>query len=307
MKILVTGAAGFLGSHLVKSFLDDGHTVVGIDNLSSGRIKNLEFQFSNNNFQFHRHDICDPLLGLGKFDIIANLACQASPPKYQSDPYHTFMTSVKGIYNVVELARENDSIVFQASTSEVYGDPTVPRQDENYFGNVNCNGPRACYDEGKRAAETYLMLAREKYGTAIRIARIFNTYGPKMDPKDGRVISNFINQALEDKNITIYGTGNQTRSFCYIDDLIEGFRCLIETNVDTPVNLGNPNEMTVLDVAQKVIDKIGSDSRIEFHDKPVDDPMRRNPDISKAKMLLDWSPEVSFDEGLDKTIEYFKG
>lgn len=306
MRILVTGAAGFLGSHLVDSYLADGHSVLGIDNLSTGNEKNINHIANNKNFEFVNYDVTDSLVGFGKFDIILNMACMASPPKYQANPLKTFSTSVDGIRRVVESANLSDAVVFQASTSEVYGDPTVDEQKETYHGNVNCFGPRSCYDEGKRAAETYLLLANQKFGTKIRIARIFNTYGPRMDPEDGRVVTNFINQALRKKDITIYGSGEQTRSFCYVDDLILGIKKLVDSDLDSPTNIGNPSELTVANLARKIIDMTESESKIVFCDRPIDDPMKRRPNIDKAKKELGWYPTVDIQEGLEKTINYFR-
>lgn len=306
-RVLVTGAAGFLGSWLVRSFLADGYTVVGMDNLQTGSMRNLQDIF-NPKFKFIQHDVRNSYwdIGLGKLDIIANLACPASPPKYQADPLGTFFTSVSGIHNALLCAEESDAIVFQASTSEVYGDPSVAVQTEDYWGNVNPVGIRSCYDEGKRAAETLMTDWNRQCGTKIRIARIFNTFGPSMDKDDGRVVTNFINQALNNKDITIYGDGSQTRSFCYVSDLIRGFRALIDSDVQTPVNLGNPGEKTMLELAEIVLRKTGSKSKIVYMPLPADDPLQRCPDITKARTLLGWKPEVSLDDGLDRTIQYFK-
>lgn len=304
-KYLVTGAAGFLGSHLVKSLLDDGFQVVGIDNLSTGSLKNIEQFHSNKNFFFQRHDVRNELEHEEKFDGIFNLACPASPPKYQKDPVGTFWTSVLGISNCLEQA-SNKCKVFQASTSEVYGDPTVKQQAETYWGNVNPVGIRSCYDEGKRAAETLMTDYSYQYGVPIAIARIFNTYGPNMDPNDGRVVTNFINQALIGEDITIYGDGEQTRSFQYYSDLISGFRLLFDSDVQTPVNLGNPVEFTMNELAELVLKKIDTKSKLVYLPLPCDDPRQRKPDITKAKTLLGWEPKVSLEEGLDRTIYYFK-
>lgn len=305
-RVLVTGAAGFLGSWLVRSFLGDGYEVVGMDNLQTGSKRNLQ-DIYNEKFTFVEHDVRQPYTyNLGHFDIITNLACPASPPKYQMDPVGTFFTSVMGIKHALENASDRDTIVFQASTSEVYGDPTVSPQSETYWGNVNPVGIRSCYDIGKTAAETLMTDWSRQHGTQIRIARIFNTYGKNMQKDDGRVVTNFINQALEGKDLTIYGDGQQTRSFCYARDLIRGFRALIDSDVQTPVNLGNPGERTMLELAEMILQKTGSKSKIVHMPLPQDDPMQRCPDITKAKILLGWQPEVSLDEGLDRTIQYFK-
>lgn len=303
-RVLVTGAAGFLGSWLVRSFLADGYHVVGMDNFQTGSKKNLADSYTDK-FTFVEHDVRQPY-NLGHFDIIANLACPASPPKYQADPTGTFFTSVMGIKHALEQAWGKDTIVFQASTSEVYGDPSVAVQGEDYWGNVNPVGLRSCYDEGKRAAETLMTDWSRQHGTQIRIARIFNTFGPSMDKDDGRVVTNFINQALNNKDITIYGDGSQTRSFCYVSDLIRGFRALIDSSVTSPVNLGNPGEKTMLELAEIVLRKTSSKSKIVYMPLPSDDPMQRCPDITKAKITLGWKPEISLDDGLDRTIQYFK-
>lgn len=304
-RVLVTGAAGFLGSWLVRSFLADGYDVVGIDNLQTGSMYNLQDIF-NPKFKFINHDVCNSYMHLGKFDIIANLACPASPPKYQAAPLRTFFTSVYGVHNALKASISSNCIVFQASTSEVYGDPTVAIQREDYWGNVNPVGVRSCYDEGKRAAETLMTDWSRQCGTQVRIARIFNTYGPKMQKDDGRVVTNFINQALEGNDITIYGDGSQTRSFCYVNDLISGFRALIDSDVQTPVNLGNPGERTMLEMAELVLQKTGSKSKIVHMPLPQDDPMQRCPDITKAKTLLGWEPVVQLEDGIDRTIQYFR-
>lgn len=306
---LVTGGAGFLGSNLVKSLVKDGYFVHVYDNLQTGFKSNLE-GLSTPQVNFTRFDITQPYNC--KVNEIWNLACPASPQKYQANKIHTFMTSVKGVENALMNSYLHSgskifrSKVFQASTSEVYGDPQVSEQEETYWGNVNPVGIRSCYDEGKRAAETLMTDWHEHYKTPIAIARIFNTYGPGMDKDDGRVVTNFINQALRGEDITIYGNGEQTRSFCYVDDLIRGFRLLMNSNISTPVNLGNPVEFTVLELAEKVIKKTNSKSKLVFLPLPGDDPKQRKPNISKAKTNLGWEPKVSLDEGLDLTIEYFK-
>lgn len=302
---LVTGCAGFLGSHLVDSLLADGYRVIGYDNLQTGSKKNIAHLAGNQNFTFIPHDVTYKYSG--KADEYWNLACPASPPKYQKDPLHTLRTSINGITNALDNALRNNAKVFQASTSEVYGDPTCSEQSEEYWGNVNPNGIRACYDEGKRVAETIMCDFHRTYGTDIRIARIFNTYGVRMDKDDGRVVTNFVNQALRGEDITIYGQGQQTRSFCYVDDLIRGFRLLMNSDVTTPVNLGNPSEFTMIELAEMVLRKTKSKSKLVFMPLPQDDPRQRKPNISKAKNLLGWEPKVSLDEGLDLTIDYFKG
>jgi UDP-glucuronate decarboxylase len=307
-RILVTGAAGFLGSHLVKSLLDDGHSVLGMDNLSTGSMKNLEQFSGNEDFGFANHDVTVPYHFI--VDEIYNLACPASPPAYQADRYKTLMTSVKGVENALKCARSVGMCkVFHTSTSEVYGDPLVHPQVESYWGNVNTVGPRSCYDEGKRVAETMLTDFSKQYGVPVKIVRIFNTYGPNMDPQDGRVVSNFIMQALRHEPFTIYGTGRQTRSFCYVSDMIAGFRKLMDETSDffiEPINIGNPNEFTLMELADMVAEKVGIKPVFMFKSLPGDDPKQRRPDISKAQRVLNWEPKVMLDEGLDKTIEYFK-
>lgn len=309
MKILVTGGAGFLGSNLCTRLLELGNEVVCLDNFYTGREKNLEEFRDNPNFSVIEADIIEKIENL-KVDKIYNLACPASPPAYQKDPIFTWKTSVLGILNILELSRANGDIpVLQASTSEVYGDPLEHPQKETYFGNVNPIGIRSCYDEGKRAAESLLMDYYRKYKTPIRIVRIFNTYGPKMDPLDGRVVSNFIVQALKNTDLTIYGDGSQTRSFQYVDDLVEGMIRLMENTVNFtgPVNMGNPGEFTVKELAEKILKMIPeSKSKIVYRDLPGDDPKVRRPDNSLAKEILDWEPKVSLDQGLIPTIEYFR-
>lgn len=309
MKIFVTGGAGFLGSNLCSRLLEQGNQVICFDNLYSGREKNIEVLKSNPNFSFVKGDITEKIDITG-LDRIYNLACPASPPAYQKDPIFTWKTNVIGILNILELARLNGNIpVLQTSTSEIYGDPLQHPQKETYWGNVNPNGIRSCYDEGKRAAETLMFDYFRQYKTPIRIVRIFNTYGPKMDPLDGRVVSNFIVEALKNEDITIYGDGNQTRSFQYVDDLIEGLVLLMENKIGFtgPVNMGNPIEFTVKDFAEKILDMIPeSSSKIVYRDLPGDDPKLRKPDISLAKEKLGWEPKISLDEGLIKAIEYFR-
>ena len=305
--IVVTGGAGFLGSQLCERKLDKGYRVVCIDNLLSGRLENISPFRHDKNFTFVEHDVIKPYDVSGSVDEIYNMACAASPPKYQIDPIHTFKTSVFGAMNALELAREKDAMVFQASTSEVYGDPLISPQPEGYSGNVNMHGPRSCYDEGKRAAETLFHDYAESYGIKTRIARIFNTYGPHMDPSDGRVVSNFIVQAIQSEDITIYGSGEQTRSFCYVDDLLDGIEKLMASTekLVEPVNIGNPIEFTVRELAHLVIKETGSKSHIVHMDLPIDDPKQRRPDIRLAKKALDWTPHISLRQGLKKTIPYF--
>lgn len=305
-RILVTGGAGFIGSHLTDKLLKQGHEVICADNLFTGTKRNLDHLHNNSRFEFLRHDITFPLYV--EVDEIYNLACPASPVHYQHDPVATTKTSVHGAINMLGLAKRLKCKIFQASTSEVYGDPDVHPQPEGYSGNVNPIGPRSCYDEGKRCAETLFFDYHRQHGLDIKVARIFNTYGPRMHHADGRVVSNFIVQALRGNPITIYGDGQQTRSFCYIDDLIEGFVRLMDTGtqVTGPVNLGNPGEFSMLELAQKVIDLTGSKSELLFGDLPQDDPKQRQPDIALAKRELDWEPAISLDEGLSCTVDFFR-
>jgi UDP-glucuronate decarboxylase len=301
MRILVTGGAGFLGSHLCDSLLELGHEVVSIDNFYTGSMRNLSHLKQNANFESIRHDVTVPLYL--EVDGIFNLACPASPIHYQNDPVQTLKTSVHGAINVLGLAKRTKARILQASTSEIYGDPEVHPQKEDYWGRVNPIGIRACYDEGKRAAETLFFDYHRQHGLDIRVARIFNTFGPRMNLKDGRVITNFISQALQDQPITIYGDGKQTRSFCYVDDLIDGLMKLFFTEkVYEPVNLGNPAPITMLQLAKEIIELTNSKSDLIFEDLPGDDPRDREPDISKAKSLLGWNPQVSRAVGLEKTI-----
>jgi len=302
-KVLVTGGAGFLGSHLCERLLDQGNEVICVDNFFTGTKQNIAHLDGDPNFEVMRHDVSFPLYV--EVDEIYNLACPASPIHYQYNPVQTTKTSVVGAINMLGLAKRTRSKIMQASTSEIYGDPEVHPQPESYWGNVNPNGPRACYDEGKRCAETLFSDYREQYGVDVRIARIFNTYGPRMHPHDGRVVSNFIIQALRNEDITIYGDGSQTRSFCFMDDLIEGFIRLMDSEYQHPVNLGNPGEFTIRELAEKVIEMTGSGSKIVYHDLPVNDPTRRRPDITLANEQLNWSPTVKLDEGLAKTIQFF--
>lgn len=305
---VVTGAAGFLGSHLVDSLLASGHRVICLDDLSTGNLQNLIHHKENPKFSFIQHNVQKPYFLCEHVDEIYNLACPASPPAYQKDRYSTILTNVLGIHNALQCAERHGAKLFQTSTSEVYGDPTIHPQVESYFGNVNTVGPRSCYDEGKRVAETMLTDFSKQYNVPVKIVRIFNTYGPRMDPNDGRVVSNFIMQALKGENFTVYGSGKQTRSFCYVDDMIRGFRALMDTpdSFIEPVNIGNPSEFTLLDLIGFIKDKIQSDSTIQFMPLPQDDPIKRKPDITKAKQVLNWEPQICLDEGLNKTIEYFK-
>ncbi|MBK1792779.1 UDP-glucuronic acid decarboxylase family protein [Persicirhabdus sediminis] len=304
-RILVTGGAGFLGSNLCERLLNDGNEVICMDNYFTGFKSNVEHLMDHKYFELMRHDVIDPFKV--EVDQIYNLACPASPPHYQYNPIKTMKTSVMGAINCLGLAKRTKARIFQASTSEVYGDPNVHPQPEGYWGHVNPIGIRSCYDEGKRAAETLFFDYHRQNGVDIRIVRIFNTYGPRMNPDDGRVVSNFIVQALRGDDITIYGDGQQTRSFCYVDDLLEGFvRLMNKDGITGPINIGNPGEFTMLELAEKVIQKIGGSSKLVFQDLPSDDPKQRQPDISLAKQELDWEPQVKLDDGLDLTIAYFK-
>jgi len=304
-RVLLTGGSGFIGSHLCEKLLERGNDVLCVDNFFTGTKDNILHLLDNSHLEVMRHDITFPLYV--EVDEIYNLACPASPIHYQFDPVQTTKTSVHGAINMLGLAKRVKAKIFQASTSEVYGDPSVNPQPETYRGNVNPIGPRSCYDEGKRCAETLFFDYRRQHGLAIKVARIFNTFGPRMHPNDGRVVSNFIVQALKGEPITIYGDGSQTRSFCYVDDMIEGLIRLMGTSDDVtgPVNLGNPGEFTILDLAKRIIELTGSKSEIVLNSLPEDDPQRRRPDITLARKLLDWQPKISLDEGLKKTIEYF--
>jgi UDP-glucuronate decarboxylase len=305
-RILVTGGAGFLGSHLCEWLLSRGHDVLCVDNYYTGSKRNLAHLVSNPYFEVMRHDITFPLYV--EVDQIFNLACPAAPVHYQFDPVQTTKTSVHGAINMLGLAKRVKARILQASTSEIYGDPTVHPQSESYFGNVNPLGPRACYDEGKRCAETLFFDYHRQHGVPIRVARIFNTYGPRMQQNDGRVVSTFIVQAIGGEPISVFGDGQQTRSFCYVDDMIDGLTRLMAApdEVTGPINLGNPSEITVLELAETIIAMTGSKSRIEFQPLPEDDPRQRQPDVAAAQGLLGWAPKVPLEEGLAKTIDYFR-
>ncbi|KAB2648583.1 MAG: UDP-glucuronic acid decarboxylase family protein [Verrucomicrobiota bacterium] len=306
MRILVTGGAGFLGSHLCDRLLKDGNEVVCMDNYFTGRKQNIKHLLTHPDFEFVRHDVIDPF----KFEVdqIYNLACPASPPHYQYNPIKTVKTSVMGAINCLGLAKRVRARVFQASTSEVYGDPKVHPQPESYWGNVNPIGKRSCYDEGKRCAETLFFDYHRENKVDIRVVRIFNTYGPRMHEDDGRVVSNFIIQALRGQNITVYGKGSQTRSFCYVSDLIDGFvKFMGQEKIIGPMNLGNPGEFTMLELAEMTLKLVGGKSKIVFKPLPADDPKQRRPDVSLAKKTIKWKPEVQLEEGLGRTIEYFRG
>ena len=304
-RILVTGGAGFLGSHLCDRLMAAGHDVLCVDNFFTGSKDNIAHLIDRHNFELMRHDVTFPLYV--EVDEIYNLACPASPIHYQHDPVQTTKTSVHGAINMLGLAKRVRAKIFQASTSEVYGDPAVHPQVEEYWGNVNPIGPRSCYDEGKRCAETLFFDYNRQHKLRIKVIRIFNTYGPRMHPNDGRVVSNFIMQALQNQPITIYGDGSQTRSFCYVDDMIDAFLALMGSGDDVtgPINVGNPGEFTMLELAQNIIDITGSKSKIERRPLPQDDPKQRRPNIEKAQQILGWSPKVQLKEGLTRTIEYF--
>ena len=306
--ILVTGGAGFLGSYLCRILINQGHRVVCLDNLMSGRLSNISDLLQHPEFSFVRHDIIYPVEIDGRIDEIYNLACPASPPIYQLDPIHTMKTCVIGSLNILELAKQKGARVLLSSTSEVYGDPEISPQHEGYRGWVNTVGPRSCYDEGKRAAETLFSDFGKRYGVVTKIARIFNTYGPNMSPDDGRVVSNFVVQALRGEDITINGDGTQTRSFCYRDDLVDGLVRLMTSSEDKgqPINLGNPGEFTMLELAEIVLEITGSKSQLCFRELPVDDPRQRRPDISLAKSVLDWAPTTPLRDGLAMTVEHFR-
>ncbi len=305
-RILVTGGAGFLGSHLIYRLLDQGHEVLCVDNLFTGTKRNIEHLHPHPRFEFMRHDVTFPLYV--EVDEIYNLACPASPIHYQHDPVQTTKTSVIGAINMLGLAKRLKCKIFQASTSEVYGDPTIHPQTEEYWGNVNPIGPRSCYDEGKRCAETLFFDYYRQHGLQIKVARIFNTYGPRMHPADGRVVSNFIVQALKGEPITLYGDGNQTRSFCFVSDLVEGFIRLMDSPADVvgPINLGNPNEFSMRELAEKVREETGATSEFVLRPLPQDDPKQRQPNITLARKHLGWEPKVQLSEGLKSTVDYFR-
>ena len=305
---LITGGAGFIGTNLCKRLLNEGHKVICVDNLYTGQMRNIEPLMNNQNFKFINHDIIEPLNIEEKIDEIYNLACPASPPHYQKDPIFTLQTNFMGMCNMLDLAKKNNCKILQASTSEVYGDPLQHPQKETYWGHVNCVGIRSCYDEGKRCAETLCFNYINEYKVDVKVIRIFNTYGPSMDKDDGRVVTNFINQALNDKDITIYGDGTQTRSFQFVDDLIEAMIRVMKTDntFHGPINLGNPNEFTIKELAEMTLDLIkDSKSKIVYEELPQDDPCKRKPDITLAKEKLGWEPKIQLREGLKKTIDYF--
>jgi UDP-glucuronate decarboxylase len=306
MKVLVTGGAGFLGSHMCEKLLDEGHEVLAVDNFFTGSRENVKHLLDNRNFELLRHDVTFPLFV--EVDAILNMACPASPIHYQRFPVQTLKTSLMGAINMLGLAKRTGATIFQASTSEIYGDPKISPQAEDYWGNVNPIGIRSCYDEGKRAVESLFFDYHRQYGVAIKVARIFNTYGPRMAVDDGRVVSNFIIQALKNEPISMYGDGSQSRSFCYMSDLVEGiFRFAFSSGDATgPLNLGNPNEFTILELANLVKDITNSKSEIQFFPLPEDDPRQRQPDISAATALIDWRPEIQLREGIERTAEYFR-
>lgn len=304
-RILISGGAGFIGSHLCARLLKEGHSVLCLDDLSTGRKQNITPFIQHPHFDFLEHDVVQPI-NLVNLDEVYNLASPASPPKFQKIPLKTIHINILGVVNTLDIARRNEAKYLQTSTSEVYGDPIEHPQKETYWGNVNPIGPRACYDESKRVAETIIVEYRRKYQIQTHIARVFNTYGPRMDPHDGRVVSNFIYQALKGDDLTVYGQGLQTRSFCFIDDLVEGLIKLMAAEYSEPVNLGNPDNYQVIDLAKKVLAICQSSSKITYHPLPEDDPTRRQPDISRARDILDWHPKISLDQGLMKTVKYFQ-
>jgi UDP-glucuronate decarboxylase len=305
MRILVTGGAGFIGSHLCDRLLGEGHDVICLDNFFTGRRENIEHLLDHPHFEVLRHDVCEPLFT--EVEQIYNLACPASPVHYQYNPVKTVKSNVMGTLNMLVLAKRVRARILQASTSEVYGDPTVHPQTESYWGNVNPIGPRACYDEGKRVAETLMSDYHREDGVNIRIARIFNTYGPRMAENDGRVVSNFIVQAIRGQELTLYGTGQQTRSFCYVDDLVEGLvRLMNSENRPDPVNLGNPVEFTIRELAEQVVRVVGGETRVTYKPLPQDDPTQRQPDITRAREWLAWEPKVPLVDGLEQTVAYFR-
>jgi UDP-glucuronate decarboxylase len=305
-RIMITGGAGFIGSHLCDRLIKEGHDVLCVDNFFTGAKANVSHLFGNPHFELMRHDVTFPLYV--EVDQIYNLACPASPVHYQHDPVQTTKTSVHGAINMLGLAKRLKARIFQASTSEVYGDPEVHPQPESYWGRVNPIGPRSCYDEGKRCAETLFFDYHRQHNLDIKVVRIFNTYGPRMHPNDGRVVSNFIVQALKGEDITVYGSGHQTRSFCYVDDMIEGFVRMMATERGFigPVNLGKPAEFTILELAEKVLKLVGSKSKLVFRPLPVDDPKQRQPDITLANAKMDWMPKVNLEDGLKETVHYFR-
>jgi len=303
--IVITGGAGFIGSNICEKLLNDGHKIICVDNLLTGNIQNIENLLNHPHFIFINHDIIQPLEINEDIDEIYNFACPASPPKYQKDPIQTLKINFIGVMNLLELARNKNATFLQSSTSEIYGEPEITPQHENYRGNVNTIGIRSCYDEGKRVAETLIMEYHNQYNVNTRIVRIFNTYGPKMDKNDGRVVSNFINQALNNEDITLYGNGEQTRSFCYIDDQIDGLIKLMNSDYIYPVNIGNPYELTIKELASIILKLTKSNSKIIYKDLPLDDPTNRKPDITKARNILHWEPTYDLEEGLIKTIHYF--
>lgn len=303
--ILVTGGAGFIGSNLCERLLNDGNHVICLDNLYTGSMQNIKHLFADPKFKFMNHDILNPLYMPFKIHQIYNLACPASPPKYQQNPIYTLRVNFQGVLNLLELAKKHDATILQSSTSEVYGEPEVSPQHENYRGNVNTTGIRSCYDEGKRVSETLMMDYHNQYNVDIRIVRIFNTYGPRMDKYDGRVVSNFINQAIQNKDITLYGNGDQTRSFCYIEDLLNGLIGLMNSSYTQPMNIGNPYEISVAELANIIIRLTNSKSSIVYHPLPSDDPTNRRPDITTAMEILHWQPTHHLEDGIIKTIEYF--
>ena len=306
MRILLTGGAGFLGSHIAESLLQIGNTVIALDDLSTGSLNNIQHLKSNENFSFIEHDVRVPFLT--NVDAILNFACPASPKHYQIDPVRTIETNFLGIINMLHLAKESGATILQASTSEVYGDPTISPQSESYWGNVNPIGPRSCYDEGKRAAETLCFDYKRQFGVDSRVIRIFNTYGPRMAVGDGRVVSNFIVQALQGAPISVYGDGLQTRSFCFVSDLVDGIikSLMVNGGFDSPINLGNPEEFTMVELARTIIDLTRSSSKIIFETLPEDDPKQRRPDISLANQYLNWQPQINLKQGLEKSIAYFR-
>jgi UDP-glucuronate decarboxylase len=304
-NIIVTGGAGFIGSNLCERLLYEGNYVICVDNLYTGSMENINHLFSNKNFQFIKHDIIQYLDITVPIDQIFNFACPASPVKYQQDPIYTLQINFQGVMNLLELAKQKNATILQSSTSEVYGEPEISPQHEQYRGNVNTIGIRSCYDEGKRVAETLMMDYHNKYGVDTRIVRIFNTYGPRMDKNDGRVVSNFINQAINNEDITLYGNGEQTRSFCYIEDQLDGLIKLMNSEYIYPVNIGNPYELTVKDLAIKIIQLTNSESKIVYKTLPQDDPTNRKPDITIANKILNWGPKYDLESGLLQTIEYF--